>query len=165
MKTQDNLKAAFAGESQANRRYLAYADQAMADGYPEVAKLFRAVAAAETIHAHKHLRTLGEIKSTAENLEAALAGENYEVQVMYPDFMADAEAENAKQASLSFKYAWEAEKIHAGMFEQARKMLGEEMEAADYWICPVCGHTHRGSEAPEKCPICGAKRERYFKVD
>lgn len=165
MKTTDDLKAAFAGESQANRRYLAYAKKAEEDGYPQIAKLFRAVAAAETVHAHNHLRALGEIKSTAENLQAAIAGENYEVVTMYPEFLADAEAEGAGQARRSFDYAWQTEQIHEVMYREALESLDGELEDADYWVCPVCGHTHRGPEAPEKCPICGAKRERYLKID
>ncbi len=166
MKTIDDLKAAFAGESQANRKYLAYAKAAEKDGYPQVAKLFRAVAAAETVHAHNHFRILGEIKSTAENLEAAIAGEHYEVKTMYPDFMQDAEAEDQGKALRSFTWAWEVEKIHRELYKEALANLDQETEEApDYWVCSVCGHTHVGGEPPEKCPVCGSVRKMYEKID
>ena len=163
-KTTEDLKAAFAGESQANRRYLAYAKQAEAEGYPQVAKLFRAVAAAETIHAHSHFRILGEIKSTAENLQAAMAGENYEVTNMYPEFMADAEAEGEKRALTSFRWAWEVEKVHEGLFADALEALGAEAEDLEIYVCPVCGHTHIGVP-PDRCPVCNTPGKRYEKID
>jgi rubrerythrin len=161
-KTIDDLKAAFAGESQANRRYLAFAKKAEDEGLPEIAKLFRAVAAAETVHAHNHLRILGEIKSTAENLEAAKGGENYEVDSMYPEFMQDAEQEGEKKALTSFKWAWEVEKEHEVLYQEAIQALqdGESLPEGDYYICPVCGHTHRGAP-PEKCPVCGTPGKRF----
>jgi rubrerythrin len=153
-KTTDNLKAAFAGESQANRRYLAYAKKADDEGHPEVAKLFRAVAAAETAHAHNHLRILGEIKTSAENIEAAMGGEHYEVATMYPPFIAEAEAEGEKKAVNSFKWAWEVEKEHEVFYHEALEALkaGKTISGEDYYVCPVCGHTHRGLP-PEKCPV------------
>ena len=161
-KTIDDLKAAFAGESQANRRYLAFAKKDEDEGLPQIAKLFRAVAAAETVHAHNHLRILGEIKSTAENLEAAKGGENYEVDSMYPEFMQDAEQEGEKKALTSFKWAWEVEKEHEVLYQEAIQALqdGESLPEGDYYICPVCGHTHRGAP-PEKCPVCGTPGKRF----
>ncbi len=165
MKTMDDLKAAFAGESQANRRYTAYARQAEAEGYLHVAKLFRAVAAAETVHALSHLKVMGEIKSTAENLKEAMGGEHYEVVTMYPEFIADAEAEGEKQALRTFKYAWEVEKVHEQLYREALERLEEPcMDTFDYWVCPICGHTHYGETPPEKCPVCGAKAEKYERI-
>ncbi len=163
-KTTEDLKAAFAGESQANRKYLAYAEQAEKEGYSQVAKLFRAVAHAETIHAHNHLRILGGIGSTSENLQAAMAGENYEVISMYPEFVADAEAEGEKRALTSFKWAWEVEKVHEGLFAAALQALGEEAKDLEVYVCPVCGHTHIGPP-PERCPVCNTPGERYKKID
>jgi rubrerythrin len=165
-KTIDDLKAAFAGESQANRRYLAFAKKAEDEGLPQIAKLFRAVAAAETVHAHNHLRILGEIKSTAENLEAAKGGENYEVDSMYPEFMQDAEQEGEKKALTSFKWAWEVEKEHAVFYQEAIDALksGQSLPEGDYYICPVCGHTHRGTP-PDKCPVCGTPGKRFERAE
>jgi len=166
MKTIEDLKAAFAGESQANRRYLAYAKAAADEGYPQVAKLFRAVAAAETIHAHNHLRALGEIRTTAENIATAMEGENYEVVTMYPEFIADAQAEEQARALKSFNWAWEVEKMHEQLYKAALESLGKEGVAdPDYWICPICGYTHTGSEPPAKCPLCSAKGESFTKID
>lgn len=166
MKTSDDLKAAFAGESQANRKYLAFAKQAARQGYPNIANLFRAVAEAETVHAHNHLRTLGEIKSTAENLQAAIDGEHYEVNTMYKDFMADAETEEQIKALRSFKWAWEVEQIHEKLYSAAlEKLAAGDIEEAAYWVCGTCGHTHVGDEAPDECPICGAKKSGYQKIE
>jgi rubrerythrin len=163
-KTGEDLKAAFAGESQANRRYLAFAKQAEKDGNTMVAKLFRAVAAAETVHAHNHLRAMGGVGTTEENLKAAMAGENYEVNTMYPDFIADAEKEGDKKAGTSFKWAWEVEKEHEQLFKQALAKLGEAAGELEIWVCPVCGHTHIG-KPPEKCPICNTVGTRFEKID
>jgi rubrerythrin len=164
-KTTDDLKSAFAGESQANRRYLAFAKKAEEEGYPTVARLFRAVAAAETVHAHNHLRILGEIKSTAENLETAKGGEHYEIVTMYPDFMKDAEAEGVKKALSSFTWAWNVEKEHEVYYGEAIQALkaGKPLPDEDYYICPFCGHTHRGTP-PDKCPVCGTPGKRFEKV-
>ncbi|MGC9396303.1 MAG: rubrerythrin family protein [Anaerolineae bacterium] len=165
MKTIEDLQAAFSGESQANRKYLAFAKKAEREGYPQVAKLFRAVAAAETVHAHNHLRVLGEIKSTAENLKAAIGGENYEVNVMYPEFIADAQAEEHKAAERSFDWAMQVEKIHEKMYHDALANLDNESEEeADYWVCQTCGHTHVGPHPPDKCPVCGAKASGYTHI-
>jgi len=158
--TNDNLRAAFAGESQANRRYLAFAEAAEKEGYPQIARLFRAAAAAETVHAHSHLRTLGEVKSTAENLQTAIQGENYESVSMYPQFIEVAKAEGNSKALRSFEYALEAEKIHENLFRQALETQASAQEEYDYYVCPICGHTVARS-APEKCPVCGVKGEKF----
>jgi len=167
VKTTDDLKAAFAGESQANRKYTAWAKQADREGHPGIARLFRAVAAAETVHAHGHLKTLGDIKTTEDNLKAAMAGENYEVVTMYPDFLEDARAEGHTAAERSFEWAWEVEKIHEKLYGAALETLqkGEDLPKATYWVCGVCGHTHVGDVPPERCPICGSKATAYNQVD
>ncbi len=162
-KTLENLQAAFAGESQANRRYLAFAKKADEDGHPQVAKLFRAAAAAETVHAHNHLRAMDGVGSTAENLEAAISGENHEVVEMYPAMIADAEAEGEKRALASFKWAFEVEKTHEALYRKAKETLGQAGEAFDYYVCQVCGHTHEGS-APDKCPVCGAPASKFDRI-
>lgn len=162
-KTNDDLKAAFAGESQANRRYLAFAKRADEEGYPQVARLFRAAAAAETYHAHNHLRALGEIKATTENLQAAIAGEHYEATEMYPAFVKDAEAEQAKRALTSFKWALEVEKVHEALYTKALETLGKTADAFDYYVCPFCGYTHEGP-LDGKCPVCGTPGERFERV-
>lgn len=166
MSTTENLKAAFAGESQANRKYLAFAKKADNDGFKQVAKLFRAAAAAETIHAHAHFRVLGGVKTTAENLEAAVSGEDYEHQEMYPGFVAEAEAEGNKAALISFKNAMEVEKIHAGLYGQALDSVkgGKDLEDAPIYVCEICGNTVIG-EAPDKCPICGVPKEKFTLVE
>lgn len=165
-KTEDNLKEAFAGESQANRKYLAFAEQADKDELPQIAKLFRAAAAAETIHAHNHLRVLGGIKSTIENLKAAIGGEHYEFTSMYPQFLEEAKAEGNKQAERSFDLANQVEKIHHGLYENALKSAesGKDLKKQDIYICPVCGYTHEG-KPPDKCPVCGAPKEKFKKIE
>ena len=165
MKTIDDLQAAFSGESQANRKYLAFAKKADREGYPQIAKLFRAVAAAETVHAHNHFRVLGEIKSTAENLKAAIGGEHYEVNVMYPEFLADAQAEEHKAAERSFDWAMQVEKLHEKLYQKALENLDEEQEEVEYWVCATCGHTHVGPNPPDKCPVCGAKGSGYKHIE
>jgi len=161
--TEENLKAAFAGESQANRKYLAFAAQAEKEGLPQAARLFRAVAAAETIHAHAHLRTMGGIGTTAENLKEALAGEIHEFKNMYPQMIATAKEEGHKTAERSFTYANEVEKIHAELYRQALTEL-EHMAAADYYVCSVCGYT-AAKASPAKCPVCGATAKAFFKAE
>lgn len=166
-KTYEDLQAAFSGESQANRKYLAYAEKADQDGYPQAAKLFRAAAAAETVHAHNHFRAMGAVKSTVENLKDAIAGENYEAVTMYPDFLEDAKAEGEnKKAIRSFEFALAVEKTHEALYTEMLENLEEskDVESVDYYICEVCGHTHVG-EAPDECPVCGALKNRFFKVD
>ncbi len=162
-KSEQDLKEAFAGESQANRKYLAFAKQAEKDGYPQVAKLFRAAAEAETVHAHNHLRALGGIRSTRDNLEEAIAGETHEFKNMYPQMIADAEIEQASEARRSFTYANAVEKVHAALYEKALAALDQPEELFDYYICPVCGHTVE-REAPDTCVVCGAKGAVFFKA-
>ena len=164
--TQENLKSAFAGESQANRRYLFFADKADGEGQPQVAKLFRAVAEAETVHARNHLEAIGGIKSTKDNLGAAIEGEYYEFTKMYPDFIEQAKAEGNEKAEISFNWANKVEKIHHGLYQKALKALDEGGELKDepYFVCQGCGYTV-GGEAPEKCPICGAPRKMFKRVE
>lgn len=162
-KSSSDLKEAFAGESQANRKYLAFAKQADKDGFPQVARLFRAAAEAETIHAHNHLRALKGINGTRENLAEAIAGETHEFKNMYPQMIADAELEGATEARRSFTYANAVEKVHAELYQKALDTLGTSVEDFDYYVCPVCGHTvERG--APDKCMVCGAAGSVFYKV-
>jgi len=162
-KTEQNLRDAFAGESQANRKYLAFAKKAERDGYPQAAKLFRAAAHAETVHAHAHLKALGEIGSTLENLKVAVAGETHEFKNMYPDMIEEAKAEGNKSAERSFVFANEVEKVHAELYQKAIDNL-DNLEEADYYVCSVCGMTVE-NEPPDKCPVCGAKASAFSKVD
>jgi rubrerythrin len=162
-KTQTNLKEAFAGESQANQRYLSFAEQAEKDGFPQVARLFRAAAYAEKIHAANHLKAMGGINPTAENLQAAIDGENYEVVSMYPEFIKAAEEEALKRPLTSFKWAYEVEKVHEGLYRRALEMLGEDMPETDYYVCPFCGFTHEGP-CGGNCPVCGAPGEKFTRV-
>ena len=159
-KVFDDLMAAFAGESQANRKYLAFAKKADEDGFPQVARLFRAAAAAETVHALTHFRTAEQVKTTEENLKAAIEGENYENTTMYPQFIKDAEEEQNPKALRSFNWANEAEKVHEMLYREALATLGKPGEEYDYYVCPVCGYTHKRS-APEKCPVCGAPGSKF----
>jgi rubrerythrin len=163
-KTEEALKEAFAGESQANRKYLAFAAKAEQEGFPRAAKLFRAAAEAETVHAHAHLKALKGIRSTKENLQEAVAGETHEFKSMYPDMIAAAKAEGHKEAERSFAFANEVEKIHAGLYQQVLDELGSAKEPYSYYVCPVCGYTTE-KEAPETCPVCGAKGKMFKKVD
>ena len=161
-KTEQNLADAFAGESQANRKYLAFAQQAEKDGYKQVAKLFRAAADAETVHAHAHLRTMNGVGKTVDNLKTAIAGETHEFKKMYPEFIEAAKQEGQKAAERSFNYANAVEKIHAGLYQKALDNLGKN-EDVDYYVCSVCGMTVE-KEAPDKCPVCGAVKKAFFKV-
>lgn len=165
MKTKDNLKEAFAGESQANRKYLAYGERAAKDGFAQVAKLFRAVAAAETIHAHAHLRAMDGIKGTAENLEDSAAGEKYEFEEMYPPMVATAEDEGDRRATISMRNAMEVEKVHHGLFNGALAAVkaGKDLDDAPIRVCPVCGHTVIG-DAPDECPVCKAKGGKFQEI-
>jgi rubrerythrin len=163
-KTEKNLKDAFAGESQANRKYLAFAQKAQQEGHPQVAKLFRAAAEAETVHAHTHLRTLKGVKATLENLKEALGGETYEFQSMYPPMIADAKAEGNEAAVRTFTYANEVEKVHAALYQKAIDNLGKPQQGVDYYVCSVCGYTCE-SEAPDECPVCQAKKKAFKKID
>ena len=164
--TQDNLETAFAGESQANRRYLFFSEKADKEGHSQIARLLRAIAEAETVHARSHLSTLGDIKTTRENLEGAISGEHYEFTKMYPEFIEQSKAEGNKRAEVVFNYASKVEKIHHALYEKALKALEEGQKLADkpYLVCPVCGYTVEG-EAPEKCPICQAPKARFKSVE
>ena len=162
MATMDNLSEAFAGESQANRKYLAFAKKAEADGYPQVAKLFLAAADAETVHAHAHLKVMGGVKATADNLEDAVQGEGFEFQEMYPKFVAEAETEGNQDAEMSFKNALAVEEIHHGLYKGALAAVqaGKDLPENGIFVCQTCGNTVWG-EAPDKCPVCGAPKKRF----
>ncbi|WP_045212385.1 rubrerythrin family protein [Desulfonatronovibrio magnus] len=162
-KTQKNLEEAFAGESQANRRYLAYARQAEKEGFTQVAKLFRAVAEAETVHAFTHLKHLGGIKSTAENLKDAIAGETHEFKSMYPQMIEEAGEEGKNAVKRSFEFANAVEEIHAGLYKEALDGLDNQQDV-DYHVCSVCGYTGAG-DPPDKCPVCNAAKKAFFMVD
>jgi rubrerythrin len=163
-KTEDSLKEAFSGESQANRKYLAFAIKADQEGFAQAARLFRAAAEAETVHAHNHLRVLKEIRSTKENLKEAIAGETHEFKSMYPEMIEKAKAEGNKEAERSFNFANEVEKIHARLYQQMLDNLEKAKDTFGYYVCPVCGYTAE-KEAPETCPVCGAKGKMFKKVD
>ncbi len=162
-RTTKDLMEAFAGESQANRKYLAFAAKADQEGYPQVARLFRAAAAAETIHAHNHLRALKGIKSTKENLEEAITGEIHEFKEMYPGMIAAARDAGNKEAERTFTYANEVEKVHAELYQKYKDAM-EDKKMVDFYICPVCGYTVE-EEPPENCPVCGAKGKVFKKID
>lgn len=164
-RTEQNLRDAFAGESQANRKYLAFAQKAESEGFTQVAKLFRAAAEAEPIHAHNHLRELNGIQSTAKNLSEALAGESYEFQQMYPRMIEAAKIEGRQGALRSFTFANEVEKVHAALYEKAIENLGSGAfdGHVDYYVCRACGYTAEG-EAPDECPVCKAKNQAFKKV-
>jgi len=162
-KTEKNLKDAFAGESQANRKYLAFAKKADSEGYKQVARLFRATAEAETVHALNHLKELAGVKTTKENLEAAIGGETYEVESMYPPMIQEAISEGKKGAQNSFTYAYEVEKIHAALYQTALGALGKNAEV-DYYVCQICGNTVEG-EPPDQCPICKAMKKMFKKIE
>jgi rubrerythrin len=162
-KAEQNLRNAFAGESQANRKYLAFARQAEKEGYQQVAKLFRAVAETETVHALAHLRTLGEVGDTRQNLQIAIAGETHEFKKMYPEMIEAAKEEKDRTAERTFTYANEVEKIHAGLYQNALENL-KNLEEKDYYVCSVCGYTCE-SELPERCPVCNSNSKVFFKVD
>ena len=165
MATMDNLQEAFAGESQANRKYLAFAKKAEEDGLPQVAKLFRAAAEAETVHAHAHLRVMGGIKTTVENLEAAIEGEGFEFQEMYPKYLAEAQEEGLKPAEFSFKNALAVEEIHHGLYSKALDAVknGNDLPATPIYVCPVCGNTVEGS-IPDTCPVCNVPGSKFFEI-
>ena len=165
MSTTENLKDAFAGESQANRKYLAFAKKADSDGFAQVARLFRATAAAETVHAHAHLRALDGVKTTEVNLQEAIAGESFEFKEMYPPYLATAQQEGHKKAEISFRNALAVEETHYNLYTDALNAVkgGGDLPASEVHVCDVCGHTVMGN-APDKCPVCGAKKERFFGV-
>lgn len=159
-KTLENLMAAFAGESQANRKYLTYSAKAESDGKKNAAKLFKAASDAETIHALKHFEVAGKIKSTVENLNDAVAGENHEYQSMYPEFLKVAQDEGNQAAVRTFTFALKAEEVHAKLYQEALDNLDQEEEVF-YYLCPVCGNIEK--VVPEKCFICGTPGAKFIK--
>ncbi len=176
--TLDALASSFGGESMAHMRYVLFAEKAEKEGFPNVARLFKAIAYAERVHANNHFNSLSELKgdlkvvagatfgpgNTSKNLELAIMGEEYEVKEMYPTYVSIAELQGERRAVTSFKWALEAEKIHVELFREAKGYVdrGEDYPVdGKIWICPVCGHTHVGPEPPERCPVCGAPRDRY----
>ncbi len=178
--TKDALMSAFGGESMAHMRYVIFAEIAEKEGFPNVARLFKAISYAERVHAENHYNRLGELDvdakvvagapfgpgSTSKNLELAIRGEEFEVNEMYPAYIEVAKLQGERAAELSFKWAYEAEKIHAELYRQAKEHVdrGEDWPLDGYvWICPVCGHTHVGPTPPEKCPVCGTDGKRYRK--
>lgn len=165
MATNDNLQEAFAGESQANRKYLAFAKKADKEGFAQVAKLFRAAAEAETVHAHAHFRVLGGIQDTVANLEAAIEGEGFEFQEMYPKFLAEAEAEGNKPAITTIKNALDVEKVHHDLYGKALDAVkgGSDLAATPIWVCQVCGNTVEG-ECPESCCVCGVGKDKFMEI-
>ena len=165
MATIDNLKTAFAGESQANRKYLAFAKQAEVDDKPQIAKLFRAAAEAETVHAHAHLRAMKGIGKTVDNVKAAIEGEGHEFTTMYPEFIEAAKKESSQEALRSFEFAIEVERIHHDLYNKAAEALkaGKDMDSAKIFVCPVCGNAVL-EVTPEKCPICGVLGNRFSEI-
>lgn len=162
MKTKENLMAAFAGESQANRKYLAFARQAEKDGFKNVGRIFQAIAEAETIHALKHLEISGKVGSTLDNLQAAAEGEHYEFSEMYPEFIETAKQEEDKAALQSFEYANAAEKVHGGIFNDVKAVVGRgaDVEDKEVYLCPVCGWVGF-DPVPDKCPICNTAKKAF----
>ena len=163
-KAEERLKEAVAGESQANRKDLAFAARAEQEGHPQVARLFRAAAEAETVHAHNHLRALKGIGSTTENLQEAISGETHEFKEMYPEMIEAARAEGHKPAERTFHYANEVEKVHAQLYQKLFDNLEGPHESYPYYVCPVCGFTAE-KEPPDVCPVCGAKGKAFKKID
>ncbi|WP_455367338.1 rubrerythrin family protein [[Eubacterium] cellulosolvens] len=165
MKSDQNLQAAFAGESQANRKYTAFSKKAQKEGFSQIAKLFQAAAEAETVHALNHLKIMKGVGSTLENLKAALEGEVYEHTKMYPEFIQSAESEKRSEAKGTFHFANEAEKMHAQLYKEAIEAFtsGRDLEKTDYFVCPVCGYTTKG-DAPDKCPTCGALKNQFMRI-
>jgi len=163
--TLNNLQAAFSGESQANRRYLFFAEKAEKEGFPQVAKLFRAVADAETVHARNHLQIIG-MGSTKENLIKAIDGEGFEFRKMYPEFIEQAKVEGNRRAESTYQWARDVEKVHHKLYEEALKAVegGGDVKEATYYVCQVCGMTVAG-DPPEKCPVCNAPKARFKKMD
>ena len=163
MSTEENLTAAFSGESQANRRYTAFARRAEEEGLPSVAKLFRATAEAETVHALNHLRAMGTVGNTEENLRAAIEGETYEFTEMYPAFIGEAESDGSQQALISFQSANAVEKVHASLYKKALENLDSQGDVS-YFVCGICGHTVQGS-APDTCPVCQASKAQFKEIE
>ena len=162
--TEANVQDAFAGESQAHMKYLNFADKAEKEGFPNVARLFQAASFAEQMHASNHLRTLDGIQGTVANLGAAIGGETFEVEQMYPAYKAVAEAQGEKRALRYMDWAFEAEKVHAKLYAEAKQSVeaGKDVAAQDIWVCTVCGFTMDG-QPPDKCPLCGTPKDRFRK--
>lgn len=160
--TEKFLGDAFAGESMAHMKYLHFADKAEEEGLTEMARMFRAIAYAERVHAGNHLGVLGGLKSTADNIQTCINGETFEINEMYPAYNAVAKLQDEEGAVRSTYYALEAEKIHADWYKAAKEAVdkGEDVKVGTIQICSVCGHTREG-EAPEKCPICGASKDKF----
>lgn len=164
--TDDNLKTAFAGESQANRRYLAFSNQAEEEELPNVARRFRVAAEAETVHALNQIAAMGGVRSTLENLKEAMEGEEYEATEMYPKFLEDARKEDRTEAVMSFTWIRKVEETHKNMYQQAIEQVtkGDDVEEKEYYVCMNCGYPEEGA-TPERCPVCGAPRDMFKKVD
>jgi len=162
--SEENLRNAFAGESQAYMKYVIFAEEAEEEGFKNIARLFRAIAYAEQVHAKNHLQALGLIRLTSDNIKNAIEGERYEVEEMYPSYNAIAKLQNEKEAERTTNWALQAEKIHLTMYQKALKMVEEkkDLEIGEIYICERCGYTVEG-ELPEKCPICGTPKERFKK--
>lgn len=160
--TEENLKGAFSGESQAHMRYMLFSERADLEGYRNVSRLFKAIAYAELVHARNHLTALGMMRLSSENLRVAIEGETYEVEEMYPAYQAVAELQGEREAHRSMSWALQAEKVHAGMYARAKQAVerGEDLKIGPIYICEVCGYTVE-DEAPARCPICGAIREKF----
>ncbi|MBM4446257.1 MAG: rubrerythrin family protein [Chloroflexi bacterium] len=165
-KTNENLQEAFAGESQASRKYLYFAEKADEEGHKQIARLFRAASDAETVHARNHLKVMQGIKSTKDNLNTAIGGENYEFTKMYPEFMKQADAEGDKKAKDSFDLANTVEQIHHRLYQAALSLLekGQDMTEQPIYVCQYCGNTVEG-EAPDKCPVCGMPKKMFKRID
>jgi len=163
-KSEEFLKEAFTGESHAHQQYEAFAERALQDGYPQVARLFRAAAQAETVHAKNHLKALGAVADTRDNLQKAIAGETHEFEHMYPEMLDAAREEKNKQAEKSFRYALEVEKVHAALYANLLETLATDQDEYPYYICPVCGYTAE-KKAPGQCPVCGALGSKFKKVE
>ncbi len=163
--TEEDLRVAFAGESQAHVKYMIFSEEAGKEGKPKLANVFKAIAMAELIHAKNHLRALGDIKKSDDNILAAYGGEDYEIEEMYPVFNSVAKFQNEKEAERSTHYALEAEKIHREIYKKAKGLIdsGSDFDGETLYVCPICGHTHVGSEAPDKCPVCGCAKNKYIK--
>jgi rubrerythrin len=163
--TEKSLHEAFAGESMAHMKYLIFSEVAEKASLPKLARMFRAIAFAEQVHATNHARNLGYIKETPDNLQSCIDGEDYEVDEMYPAFLAISELQKEKGATKSFHYAIEAEKIHAKIYKEAKKMVssGKDLDIAEVYICPICGYTHYKDAPPENCPVCGVTSKKFKK--
>lgn len=165
MATRENLKDAFAGESQANRKYLAFAHKANSEGFAEVAKLFRAAAESETVHAMSHLAVLGMVKSTVENIEAAAQDEGFEYEQMYPKFVDEARKEDEKPAMRSFKNALSVEQVHHSLYMEALQAVkaGDDLPQRTLFVCSVCGNLAI-NDVPDNCPVCGAAKSKFREI-